>query len=84
MQTHFRIQNRAHLPWEGTGWGALNLYNLRIVDTCKIVNVALKNKVCGSVSKVSQFFLNTLGISAGPFQYGAAATVPDATVLIFP
>ena len=64
---------------------ALNLYNyLRIVDTCKIINVHLKNKVCGSVSKVSQFFLNTLHISAGPFQYGAAATVPDATVLIFP
>ena len=64
---------------------ALNLYNyLRIVDTCKIINVALKNKVCGSVSKVSQFFLNTLLISAGPFQYDSVATVPDATVLIFP
>ena len=64
---------------------ALNLYNyLRIVDTCKIVNVPLNNKVCGSVSKVSQFFLNTLLISTGPFQYDLVATVPDATVLLFP
>ena len=64
---------------------AMNLYNyLRIVDTCKIINVALKNKVCGSVSKVSQFFLNTLLISTGPFQYDSVATVPDATVLLFP